>query len=203
MAATMDDKTPCRKLINCIFNRFFYGFDFGFISWICSSHLNNKYKLFHSWLVYIVLFKAAPKRVSLVFSRLTFLCNNSPASPLWNFPEARNRKGTGRAYKWGKYVMLIRGGGSNNQFWIHYLWEGLIEQFICDAFNWGELISDWLNIILCQTIIWSRFSFISPVPQTLCLSLLLSLTSPWRDPTLFSSVLIDKPNEFFQKIIIC
>ena len=110
MAATMDDKTPCRKLINCIFNRFFYGFDFGFISWICSSHLNNKYKLFHSWLVYIVLFKAAPKRVSLVFSRLTFLCNNSPASPLWNFPEARNRKGTGRAYKWGKYVMLIREG---------------------------------------------------------------------------------------------
>ena len=98
MAATMDDKTPCRKLINCIFNRFFYGFDFGFISWICSSHLNNKYKLFHSWLVYIVLFKAAPKIVSLLFSRLTFLCNNSPASPLWNFPEARNGKGTESSY---------------------------------------------------------------------------------------------------------
>ena len=90
------------------------------------------------------------------------------------------------------------GGGSNNQFWIHYLWEGLIEQFICDSFNWGELISDWLNIILCQTIIWNGFSFISPVPQTLCLSLLLSLTSPWREPTLFPSVLIDKKMTFWE-----
>ena len=127
------------------------------------------------------------KEFHYYFQGLLFCAIIAPASPLWNFPEARNRKGTGRAYKWGKYVMLIRGGGSNNQFWIHYLWEGLIEQFICDSFNWGELISDWLNIILCQTIIWNRFSFISPVPpNTLSLPpTLTDISLTWPDPIPF------------------